>query len=253
MKKTYIVTVLLTVIFCGCNSDSDTLKPVEDTTQNIIFTSGQGCAGNPEDRCLRFELKIPTSESLELVKGIEDSIREFAFRHPTTGELLDEKTLKSAINTMYEEAVKENPDNDMRWFIAREAKVISRTEKAVCVSYFESSYLGGAHPNSFTIYKVYNPVNGRRQALSHLFDVSELKKMRVLAEQKFRKQQGMNDTSTYAYNGYWFTGNRFELTDNAALTDSSVIFLYNPYDIASYAQGSISLEIKFAEIKSNNP
>jgi hypothetical protein len=239
----------------SCDTDTKVVtKEQKEPVVQLNYTSGTGCVAPAEKKgCMRLEIQMPSLQMPTGEVGISDSIRAFALRHPLTGEVMEEKDLQKAVDSLYQLALEENPHNDVQWFVEREINTISRSNKAVCIAFSESSYMGGAHPNRFTIYKLYHPATGRRLALSHLFDAEILKRLRQIAEQKFRKQQGMTDTSTYSFNGFWFTGNRFELTDNAAITDSGLVFLYNPYDIAPYSTGAIQLEVTFAELNTKNP
>ncbi len=50
--------------------------------------------------------------------------------------------------------------------------------------------------------------------------------------------------------GFWFENNEFFLNDNFLITDSSLVFYYNNYEITAYAFGPTELIIPFSKIKS---
>ena len=44
--------------------------------------------------------------------------------------------------------------------------------------------------------------------------------------------------------------NRFELPESLGYSDEGLIILYNPYEIASYAQGIIEFSIPYEDVNS---
>jgi hypothetical protein len=253
MKNTLIGLMVLATVLPACDQQTPDTPEDRNLQRTWQYTTAEGDAKKDIGNGIRLEIALPPLNTTAPVPGLEDSLNAFAYKHPLTGEPLTANALKTAVDSLYEDAIRENPENDVEWFVTREVNTLGRYQNTLSMAFHESSFMGGAHPNSFTIYKIFDVETGRRLSLSHLFSNEELKRCKTIAEQKFRTNRGMSDTSTYAYNGYWFSGNRFELTDNAALTDSGVIFLYNPYDIGPYSMGAIELEITFADIKSKTP
>ncbi|MCB0300152.1 MAG: DUF3298 domain-containing protein, partial [Calditrichaeota bacterium] len=47
---------------------------------------------------------------------------------------------------------------------------------------------------------------------------------------------------------FFFENNRFELNDNFRIGDNGLEFLFNPYEIAPYAFGAMTLELPYSEI-----
>ncbi|MBO6760471.1 MAG: DUF3298 domain-containing protein [Roseivirga sp.] len=57
-------------------------------------------------------------------------------------------------------------------------------------------------------------------------------------------------TESLEERGYWFENDRFELTENFAIINKSLIFYFNPYEIAPYAMGPTELELKLTDFVS---
>ena len=51
--------------------------------------------------------------------------------------------------------------------------------------------------------------------------------------------------------GFWFEDDTFYLPETIGFQDSSIIILYNPYDIASYADGTIEIIIPLEDVESH--
>ena len=70
----------------------------------------------------------------------------------------------------------------------------------------------------------------------------------MIGEQKFRKDKGIAPGVSLRQAGYSFDNDRFRLPDNFAIGPKGLTFLYNLYEIASYAQGITELLIEYGEI-----
>ena len=69
----------------------------------------------------------------------------------------------------------------------------------------------------------------------------------AFAEKKFRSEQNIAKDQSINENGFWFENDTFYLPESVGFTQDSLIFVYNQYDIASYADGPIELKIAMKE------
>ena len=79
--------------------------------------------------------------------------------------------------------------------------------------------------------------------------ISDKQQLTGLAEKKFREMKNMGETDSLKDAGFWFDGNKFALSENFGVTETGLLFFYNPYEIAPWAMGSTELEIPFEEIQ----
>lgn len=109
------------------------------------------------------------------------------------------------------------------------------------------SYTGGAHGNGYSIYEYFDKSNGLKLGLDYF--ISDIDKLNEIAEVHFREQQGITEEDILDEIGFWFENNEFSVNENFYFSEGNLIFLYNPYEIAPYAAGSIELTIPIAELE----
>ncbi len=141
---------------------------------------------------------------------------------------------------------KEMPDAPGYWFIKVDGDTLMVTQKIVMYQLDHAAYTGGAHPNSFRSYHIYDNQTGREvEAKSFVTDsVALLKK----AEVEFRKLEKLSPSDDLEKNGYFLPNHQFFLPANYAFTKTGILLYYNPYEIAAYARGPISIEIPYREL-----
>lgn len=109
------------------------------------------------------------------------------------------------------------------------------------------AYTGGAHGNGASYDVLVDKKTGNVLLLEDFFtDVAALTR---IAEPIFRRSQEMDADVDLEEAGFWFEGGAFHLNENFAFTGESIEFTYNPYEIASYAAGTIFLSIPLADFK----
>src|SRR5690606_30116260 len=108
-------------------------------------------------------------------------------------------------------------------------------------------YTGGAHGYGSTSFMNIDPKTGEELSLEKL--IQDTSKFTSFAEDEFRKQQNIKKNQSINDLGFWFEGDTFYLPETVGFTDDSMIFIYNQYDIASYADGPIELKISLSQAK----
>lgn len=145
------------------------------------------------------------------------------------------------------------------WFVERTIEPIHDDEQGVSFRFTDSSYLGGAHPNTYTLYTTLYLTTGRPVALEDLLLDGDPARLESLAEAHFRQVRELGPEEDLHAAGFWFeseNGNDsghegssgFELADSFALTDDGLLFHYNPYDIGPYALGGTTFTIPRSEL-----
>lgn len=133
------------------------------------------------------------------------------------------------------------------WEITIDGKVVYKSAPVITVEISTYSYTGGAHPNYWTAYKNFDPTTGRLLSVESV--ASDAKKLEALAEKEFRRSNNIGAKADLEKAGYWFSENVFSLPVNFAFTDQGLLFLYNPYEVASYAQGPIDVLLPYSQLK----
>lgn len=71
-----------------------------------------------------------------------------------------------------------------------------------------------------------------------------------IAENYFKKEQGMILSDDLNEKGFWFEDNKFHFPQNIGLSTTHLILFYNPYEIAPYVDDTFEVKIPIEEVKS---
>lgn len=141
-----------------------------------------------------------------------------------------------------------NEDNIQTWFLEVKVDVIRQHAPLLALKFSQADYMGGAHPNSSISYVNYDRRTRSVLTLDSILKPNTLSKLQAVAEQIFRKNEGLTPTQSLA-GAYFFENDQFHLNSNFTITPQGLEFLYNPYEIKPYAAGVTRLLIPYASIK----
>lgn len=146
----------------------------------------------------------------------------------------------------YQEFKANFPESKTPWYLKLDV-VVGRTDRSfISLSINHSSYTGGAHPNSTISYL---NVSSEGKLITELdFFVNSEAKLKDLAQKEFRKKYELAADQKLSDKGFLFENDEFQLSENYGFTSSGMIFYYNPYEIASYAEGPIALLIPYSDM-----
>ncbi|MCB0559798.1 MAG: DUF3298 and DUF4163 domain-containing protein [Lewinellaceae bacterium] len=134
----------------------------------------------------------------------------------------------------YEAAMAEDDGFESAWEVEVQGEVLFQSKQYVSVQLNTFSYAGGAHPNSFTYLINFDARTGAVLLLPDL--VRDTTRLKELAESAFREARELGPDESLSDAGYFWEG-PFTWPENYALTSEGLYFVYNPYEVASYAAG----------------
>ncbi len=105
---------------------------------------------------------------------------------------------------------------------------------------------GGAHGNHGTTFVSYNLAEKKALKLDDVFLPNYKAALSTSLEKSLRKKFKLAPKDSLSNILF---DNKIEATDNFCITHKGILFMYNPYEIASYAAGEIELFVPFAEVK----
>ncbi|TCD00012.1 DUF3298 domain-containing protein [Pedobacter frigidisoli] len=115
----------------------------------------------------------------------------------------------------------------------------------VVIDFLADSYSGGAHGNYSSLMYCLDIKNKRQIILSDVVKV-DTNALQTLLERNLRKQYNIktaDQISSVLFDNFLKPNKNFYFNKNG------LAFMYNPYEVASYAQGQIVVFIPFTEIK----
>ena len=108
-------------------------------------------------------------------------------------------------------------------------------------------YEGGAHGINQLITFNFDLTTGKLITLSDVFAPGYEKQLKSTLLKALKSKTGLNSMNELKDAGYLYSMDIFP-SENFILNDETITFVYNPYEIAPYAVGSIELIITYSEV-----
>lgn len=162
------------------------------------------------------------AEDLEkLIAGMQDDFREFVNDFPESG-----------VNA---------------WFDDTEGEVLINNEKVISIGLTNSSFYGGAHPNSYRTYLNFSPEKKKKLKTDDLF--SDTTAVARIVEKHFREERELGDDADLNDEGFFLLDDGFFLPASIGIKENVFIFYYNPYEIGPYSLGATEVIVKREELE----
>lgn len=245
MNNKITLLALIAIVFMSCNED----KSIEISSQSFTEKELSICENS---NCPEITINyIEVFGNEEISEKINKKINDFIFKSLLMGEdsIPTAKTIQEAATAFVETYNRDKtqfPDMAGEYFAEISVNEIYSTPEHICFELIQYMYTGGAHGYGTTSFLNINPKTGDVLSRKELF--IDKKELTDFAEQKFREQQKIGRDESINTMGYWFEDDKFYLPESAGFTQDSLIFIYNQYDIASYADGPIELKIAMKEV-----
>jgi len=139
------------------------------------------------------------------------------------------------------------PDMSAEYFAEINISELYYSAELVSIEMHQYLYTGGAHGSGNTFFLNIDPRTGNEIPSEALFKNSV--DFAVFAENKFREANEIPSNESINSTGFSFEDDSFYLPASFGLTENSFILIYNPYEIASYAEDPIELKIPLEEVK----
>lgn len=149
-----------------------------------------------------------------------------------------------------EELPDDAPAAYSRWADERRMEVIHADPQVLSVELTLYAFTGGAHPNTFIKLVSYDLATGEPLRLEDLLAAGAEPRLDELGERLFRRTREIPEGETLEEAGFWLEGDRFELTDNFAVTAEGLVFVFNPYEVAPYVFGPTRVTVPWRDLRS---
>lgn len=257
----YLLPVCFFAVLAACqnnpdpNSPSDaSTVPAVDTVQYRIvskhFEQGD-CSTEEEFSCARASV-----DYIEVTGGVPESVAQrinaqiTGLLYPDTSSL--EEVLEAFV-AEYIDLIESEPDlrdYEAGWQWETKQVVSFNHPSVLTVRDFTYLFTGGAHGNYATAYLNFDLRTGERIQTQQFFKPEYFQALNELGEQYFRRDQEIpNGQKIQDLLGFWFPDDRFYLSKNVGFGSTGLLFTYAPYEIASYADGEITILIPYEELE----
>lgn len=244
MFKNYAVVALISIVFISCNQD----EKIEFSSQSLTEKELSICENS---NCPEITINyVEVFGNKDVSNKINKKIKSFIFQSLLLGEDVPSKakTIEEAATDFVEAYYADQaqfPDMAGEYFAEISVNEIYNAENHICFEMRQYLFTGGAHGYGTTSFLNINPKTGEELTAEDLF--KNRSEFTNFAEQKFRSQQQIAHEESINATGFWFEEEKFNLPESFGFIEDSLIFVYNQYEIASYADGPIELKIALKE------
>ncbi|WP_375436689.1 DUF3298 domain-containing protein [uncultured Hymenobacter sp.] len=119
-------------------------------------------------------------------------------------------------------------------------------QNLLSLGFFAYSYTGGAHGNYGTSAVTFDTRTGRALRFPDIFRPNSDAQLSVLLEQAVRRV--LHQPATTKLDEFLFV-KKMPVSHNVYLTSSGAVFIYTPYEIASYARGELRVFVPQAQLR----
>lgn len=116
-------------------------------------------------------------------------------------------------------------------------------DRIVAYTVEHSEYMGGAHGMETIMYYNYDLRTGDRLALDDVFTPQGKAALADRIREQILKDHGKDNWDELGEESCYFSADQVQPTENFLLSAEHITFMYNPYDIACYAQGRTKVKL----------
>lgn len=145
----------------------------------------------------------------------------------------------------FEEYQKLDYSSPWTWHKNIEVKIEENRPPYLGLAVHYDDFMGGAHGNYGIVYGNYHLDDKKQLRLTDIIREDRLDSLTAVAEIIFMEQEKLADNE---FSSYFFENDEFALNENFLLKENGILFLYNVYEIKSYAEGITELEIPYQDI-----
>lgn len=235
--KFFLFTCLLLIIF----SCKDNHKLTFDTYN---FTPKE-C-----NDCPKVSISFPKFETTTTVgKTINHALEEEVITLLNYDEEVAATTIEKANVAFKNDFIALNskfPDESINWEASIEGTLSYENKNIITIALHSYIFTGGAHGYSAVRYLNFDKKKGVELENWELFkDATVFLKF---VETKFRIQENIPQGQPINSTGFMFENDTFHFSENIGFTKKGLQFIYNQYEVASYADGPIILTVPYREV-----
>ncbi|WP_417363066.1 DUF3298 and DUF4163 domain-containing protein [Galbibacter sp.] len=240
MRRFLVFGSILALLFTACSSE-----------EKISFVPAEPFENSCED-CPEITINLPSAqpETKPEAQQINKALSDFAISilYYTDEERPDSiPAAMEDFNLQYKELKENYPENIVPWEAKVKGEVSFRNEKIVSLLFDSYIFTGGAHGYGSTSFLNFDLATGEQLSEDDL--LNNPKEFTTFVESIFRKQNNLKPEDNINSTGFMFEDDKFHLPVSIGFDEQGIILIYNPYEIASYADGQTKIYIPMDQAK----
>ncbi len=177
-------------------------------------------------------------------RGVDEELISL-LNYDEAGDIENLEGALKSFRLAYAEVNEAFPDTSGPWEAEIEVYPVFEDDMRLCLEIKAYTYTGGAHGYGQTRFLHFDKEKLREVDRDLL--LQNPTEFMLFAEKLFRKQQGIPLEQPINSTGLMFENDNFYLPENIGFTEDGLVLLYNPYEIASYAEGKVELLIPYKD------
>jgi len=243
VKKLFL-PFIITVLLVGCKKDEQEL---EFEVLSIEKISEENCIPE-EENCTYISIEIPwalnsETRSKKINRKIEKHIIQL-IDYQDENNFKNLEDLSEKFIDDYETSSLEFPEYNIPWEASVDGRISHRSPDLVSIEFDLALFTGGAHGYTSVSYLNFNSKTGDQFGTKDIFE----DEFKSYAEKLFRTKYDIPEDQPINSTGLFFENDSFQLPQNIGFSKNKIILRYNAYEVASYAKGSIQLEIPIKDV-----
>lgn len=235
-----IATYLLVfILFFACQNEAK-------LTFESYAIENESCAD-----CPKVSIEIPKALGLSKIsKTINTALEEELISLLSYDEELNIDSVEDALISFKSEYLKLQElydDEPTGWEAKIKGDISYEDANVITIVLDYYIFTGGAHGYSSKRFLNFDKKKGIELENEALF--KNVEDFKAFAEEKFRISQSIPGDKSINHTGFMFEQDSFYLPENIGFTKDGIKLLYNPYEVASYADGTIELILPHADIE----
>ena len=244
MKK-LLLPLIIIVLLAGCKNEDEELHFEEFFIEEVSETA----CNSEEENCAFISIHTPFAKPVgPRSKTINQNIEEHILGLVDYQEMQNIGSLEELAQRFiddYEASAEEFQEYNIPWEASVEGRIVYQSAELISLEYKVGLFTGGAHGYTHVSFLNLNPETGEVFSNKDLFTAG----FNNYAEKLFRKRNNIPEDDPINSTGFFFEEDNFQLPKNIGFLKNKVILRYNPYEVASYAEGGIQLEIPLEEVE----
>ncbi|SMC42782.1 DUF3298 and DUF4163 domain-containing protein [Cellulophaga tyrosinoxydans] len=236
IKLAILIVILLAF---GC-------KKKDELSYKPLSFKSEKCADCPKVIVDIFEF----NDGNELAKVVNSALKKEVINQLIYDDEIKVSSIEEAISSFkngYLELKKMYPDETLGWEADIKGSVLYENVDVLSIKLETYIFTGGAHGYSVT--RLLNFDKKKNIALENWELFNDPEGFKHFAELKFKIQEDIPQNGTINSTGLMFENDEFYLPNNIGFTKNGLQLIYNQYEVASYADGPMSITLPYAEIR----
>lgn len=204
-----------------------------------------------KENCPHITVTIPIAKDVPIIadsinKKVFSVLKEIVYFGEKPYTSTDYNGLLNSFIGSYEQLRKEFPKDAFGWEAEIEGSIRYQSDSILNLQIKHYTYTGGAHGYEGFRSLLFDPETGKSISNNQLF--KDQNAFKAFAEKKFRSKYKIPENQSINATGFLFESDKFHLPFNIFYTDKGLLLYYNPYEVASYADGSKELLLSYKEV-----